>query len=457
VPESRTNLAWDTLLELDKHQQGAMHDRVTRALRNAIRSGKVPAQSALPPSRTLAADLGCSRWVVTQAYTQLTAEGYVLGRVGSATRVCWTPEAVTPSPPRAVAATPVPRFDLTPGLPDLRSFPRAKWGDLLRRQLREASLIDLGFPDPGGHPRLRRILTEYLHRVRAVTANTTHITTGVTDGATRICRALRAEGLRHIAVEDPGWTRLRDVAADAGLTVVPIPVDDHGLRVDELERHADLRAVITTPAHQFPTGATLSPARRGALVAWARRTGGVVVEDDYDAEFRYDRRPMGTVQGMCPEHVVLLGSVSKTLSPAVGIGWSVAPTRWGRPQGAPPVLDQLAFAELIESGSYDRHLRSLRQRYRIRREALLDALATRLPECHVSGSAAGLHLLADLGGADVAAVVLTAARNGLRLTDVRNYQVRQGKPGLVLGYGNLADSTVTDAVEVLASAVEARS
>ncbi|GGP75268.1 MocR-like pyridoxine biosynthesis transcription factor PdxR [Saccharothrix coeruleofusca] len=463
MTESRTNLAWEVLLDLTG--SGAKHERLTRALRAAIRSGRLPTGSALPPSRALAADLSCSRWVVTQAYGQLTAEGYLRTRVGSATRVRWTPDTDTALPDADGPPVPPPRFDLTPGLPDLRAFPRARWGAAVRDRARRTPFSDLGFPPPGGHAELRRVLAEHLRRGRGAVADADAVVvaTGVTDGAARLFRALRAEGIAHLAVEDPGWPRLHHVAREAGLTVVPVPVDEHGIRVAELDRVPEVRAVLTTPAHQFPTGVALTARRRTALVEWARRVDGVVVEDDYDAEFRYDHRPLGAVQGMCPERVVLLGSVSKTLSPALGIGWVLAAPRWrralrtsGTARSGPPVLDQLAFADLVRTGGYDRHLRSARQRYRARRAALLAALRARLPGCRVTGSAAGLHLVVHLGdGVDASGVVAAAGARGLAVVDPRVYRVscREPADGLVLGYGNLADGAVEEAVAVLAAAV----
>jgi len=470
MTESRTNLGWGALLDLpvDLPGSGAKHDRLTRALRAAVRSGRLPTDSALPPSRALAADLGCSRWVVTQAYAQLVAEGYLDARVGSATRVRWTPDTAHTTP-KFDPAPPAPtRFDLTPGLPDLRAFPRARWGDAVREQTRRISVPDLGFPPPGGHPRLRQVLAEHLHRCRGAAADPDDvmISTGVTDGAARLFRALRTEGITRIAVEDPGWPRLHQAAREAGLTIVAIPVDEHGMRVADLDHDPTIRAVLTTPAHQFPTGVTLTPQRRAALVNWARRADGLVIEDDYDSEFRYDHRPLGAIQGMCPQRVALLGSVSKTLSPALGIGWLLAPPRWcrlllasGTARSGPPVIDQLAFAQLIRTGGYDRHLRSVRQRYRTRRAALLTALRTQLPTCEITGSAAGLHVLAHLEASADAAEIVTAARPlGLRLVDLRTYQIdhRETANCLVLGYGNLADSVINDAVAVLATAAKDR-
>jgi GntR family transcriptional regulator/MocR family aminotransferase len=466
VSKFQTNLAWNALLDLP--DTGAKHERLTRALRAAIRSGRLPTGSALPPSRTLSADLGCSRWVVTQAYALLVAEGYLEARTGSATRVRWSPDSPPAAPNLDRPPTAPTRFDLTPGLPDLRAFPRARWGDALRDQARHVPFPDLGFPPPGGHPELRRVLQDHLFRSRGVVADAEDIVVcaGVTDGAARLFHALRAEGITRVAVEDPGWTRLHHVARQAGLTVVPVPVDDCGLQVAELDRDRSIRAVLCTPAHQFPTGVTLTAERRAALVDWARRVDGVVLEDDYDSEFRYDHRPLGAVQGMCPQRVVVLGSVSKTLSPALGLGWAVAPPRWhrvllasGTVRSGPPVLDQLALAHLIRTGGYDRHLRAVRHRYRARRAVLLDALVARLPRCRVTGTAAGLHLVAHLGdGVDAADIVSAAAARGLRLIDLAAYQVNRRDPtnSLVLGYGNLADTAVDGAVSVLAEVVAAK-
>jgi GntR family transcriptional regulator/MocR family aminotransferase len=460
--DSQTNLAWDVLLDLSG--SGSLHQRLTRALRSAITSGRLTEGMALPPSRTLAARLDCSRWSVTEAYAQLVAEGYLEARVGSATRVRWSGRAPAPRSATPSATEPLPRWDLAPGLPDLRAFPRRRWADAIRRATTSAANADLAFPDPRGHPTLRAVLGDYLRRVRgtSVTGAELAVTTSATAGVGRVCRALRSDGATAIAVEDPGWTRLHDAIRSTGLAVVPIGVDADGIRVDELAARPDVRAVLVTPAHQFPYGVALAPRRRAELLEWARRGSGLVIEDDYDAEFRYDGRLIGSLQGMDPDHVVLVGSLSKTLSPAVGIGWLLAPGRWADRIGdrqlraAPPTLDQLAFADLIATGGYDRHLRGRRRAFRQRRTALVDALADRLPKCAVSGMAAGLHLtLALPTGADAAAVVRRAQRSGVRVSDLAGYRIRSevSSPGLVLGYGNLADSAVDDAVAHLAAAV----
>ncbi|WP_243726593.1 PLP-dependent aminotransferase family protein [Actinocrispum wychmicini] len=439
---------WGVLLDVSG--PGARHEQLVRALRTAIRNGVVPPDAALPPSRKLAEDLGCSRWVVTQAYAQLVAEGYLVGRSGSATRVRWAGTSGNVRPPSP--APPTPKYDLAPGLPDLRAFPRQRWADMLRHVLTTAPHTDFGLPPPGGHPRLRAVLAEYLRRVRGAVTEDVAICTSVTDGVHRIARTLKAKGVTTIAVEEPGWTRVWRAAESAGLRVVTVPVDDDGLRVDLIPVGA--KAVVVTPAHQFPSGVVLTPGRRAELLTWARKTGGLILEDDYDAEFRYDRRPVGTVQGMDPKRVVLLGSVSKTLSPAVGVGWCVVPPQWthkvlaANPTApAPPVLDQLALAEFIERGGYDRHLRAARLRYRARRDRLLAALG----DAKVSGAAAGLHLVLHVDQ-DAAALVRRAAANGLKVGNLDDYRAGVGEPALVLGYGNLADNAVADAVRALRAA-----
>ncbi|MGW0230003.1 MocR-like pyridoxine biosynthesis transcription factor PdxR [Actinopolymorpha singaporensis] len=501
---TRAKLAWHTLLDVEG--TGPLHERLTRALRHAIRTGRLGPGSALPPSRALAVDLGCSRWVVTQAYEQLVAEGYLTARTGSATVVRTDAPAGTPGgtgdgtrggtssgsagsngarpygnrtaqpptvrpggqghatgPARASVGTP---YDLAPGLPDLREFPRRRWAEAVRTQLATVSYTDLGYPPPGGTPQLRQVLADYLRRCRGAHPRTGDllITAGVTDGVTQLGRLLRAEGHTHIGVEDPGWTRLREALERVGLEPVGIPVDADGLRVDELAGDPRVRAVVVTPAHQFPAGVVLGPRRRAALLAWARQVDGIVLEDDYDAEFRYDRRPVGTLQGTDPARVALLGSLSKTLSPAVGIGWLLPPGRWAaalretpehRTSG-PPVIDQLALASFVETGGYDRHLRAARHRYRHRRDALVAALGASLPRCELSGVAAGLHLVLHLEPATPAAtVVARAAARGVRVADLDGYRLRPDptRPALVLGYGNLPDNAVVAAVERLTDAI----
>jgi GntR family transcriptional regulator/MocR family aminotransferase len=461
TPETGVSRTPRLLLDLEAGPAGPLNGRLAHALREAIRGGRLAAGAGLPASRVLAAELGCSRWAVTEAYAQLAAEGYLEATVGSGTRVRRLAAAPAPSGPGTAGPAPAALLDLAPGLPDLRAFPLRGWLAALRTAAAGLPSAELGYPDPAGHPRLREVLAGYLNRVRGARADPAcvTVTTGATDAIGRLCAALRGRGGRAVAVEDPGWHRIRQIVAATGLEVVPVPVDDDGVRADRLDGRTS--AVIISPAHQFPTGTVLSAARRAALLAWARATGGLIIEDDYDAEFRYDRRPVGTVQGAGPPFVALVGSVSKTLSPALGIGWIVTPPGWapeaGHPFRPPPVLDQLAFAEFVDSGGYDRQLRACRRSYRDRRDALAAALAARLPGSRVSGAAAGLHLLVHLAaGADAGAVAGRARAAGVRVVSLDAYRVEPGPPGLVLGYGNLPGHQVETAVAGLAAAVLAR-
>ena len=462
VPESQTNLAGDLLVELQQAANGPLHERLTRALRAAVNQGRLPVGSVLPPSRTLAADLGCSRWAVTEAYAQLVTEGYLESRTGSGTTVRWS---AAPEPAGSPPARPTPGrtlMDLAPGLPDLRAFPRSRWADAVAAATRTATFSDLGYPDATGHRQLKRVLAAHLERARA--ASTRHsdvrVTRGVSSFLPVLCRVLADEGVSAVAVEDPGWTRLHQLIRDSGVRTVPVPVDDEGLVVDRLAG-SGCRAALVTAAHHFPAGVVLTARRRAQLLDWAREVDGFVLEDDYDSEFRYDRAPVSTLQGMDPSRVVLLGSLSKTLSPALGIGWAVTPRRLAAfrlPLDAPTpgTIEQLAFASLVQTGAYDRHLRATRRRYLASHDALITALRRELPECDIGGAAAGLHLLLRLpDGVDAAAVVAAARARGVATTSLGAYCVvaAEHDAALVLGYGNLADADLPRAVSALAAAV----
>jgi GntR family transcriptional regulator/MocR family aminotransferase len=461
VPKSQTNPAWDVLLDLRAVGGGTLHERLKRALRAAIRSGRLATGATLPSSRALALDLGCSRWAVTEAYAQLTAEGYLEARTGSGTRVRWVGTAAAAEVGLPRASRPSVRMDLAPGLPDIRAFPRARWAAALRTVTANAAVTDLSYAEPFGHHELRTVLMEYLQRSRAATGSGAQlmVTTGTSSAVRRLCQALATAGHRSVAVDDPGWPRLADAVREAGLRPVPVGVDDQGLRVADLDAHPGTRAVLTAPAHQFPHGVVLTAERRAALLGWSHRVDGLVLEDDYDAEFRYDRSPVSTMQGMDARRVVLLGSLSKTLSPALRIGWMLVPSRWAdtlrrceTTLSLPPTLDQLAFARLLTSGAYDRHLRKARRAFRIRRDLLVAELEQRLPACEVSGVAAGLHLVVHLPEAiDASAMVREAETHGVHVVDLDRYRASgSGPPALVLGYGNITDALVPEAVSVLA-------
>jgi len=325
-------------------------------------------------------------------------------------------------------------------------------------------VTDLGRVDPAGHEDLRTVLVEYLQRSRAASASSAQlmVTTSTTSGVRRLCRALAATGHRSVAVEDPGWPRLSAAVREAGLEPFPVPVDDQGLRVADLAARPAVRAVLTAPAHQFPDGVVMAPERRAALLRWAGHVEALVIEDDYDSEFRYDRPPVSTLQGMEPRRVALLGSLSKTLSPALRIGWMLVPGPWAdvlshleSTPSLPPTLDQLAFARLLTSGVYDTHLRRSRRTYRARRDLLVAELARLLPGVEVSGVAAGLHLVVNLpDGVPASSVVRGAEARGVHVADLDRYRAGEsGPPAVVLGYGNITDALVPQAVAVLADVV----
>jgi GntR family transcriptional regulator / MocR family aminotransferase len=467
----QTNLAWDTLLPIEEGALAhALHVRLTSALRDAIRLGKIPVGSALPPSRQLATDLRCSRWVVTEAYEQLVAEGYLEARVGSGTRVRLR-DHQQPEPKLAATDTqPALRFDLTPGLPDFNAFPRSAWSRCIHDTIATMSRADLDYQSSGGHPRLRRVLREYLGRVRGavVHEDDVTVTSGILDGLSLLLRALVTADRVRVAIEDPCWRRLVAAVQRSGLQVIPIEVDAEGMQTGDLS-DVPVDAAIVAPAHQFPTGMVLTPERRMLLLEWARAADGLVLEDDYDAEFRYDRRPVGVLQGIDPAHVALFGSLSKTLAPGVGIGWVVTPPRWtealrsveARLTG-PSTVEQLALAGFIETGAYDRHLRALRRGYRARRDLLVRTITRRLPQCRIFGAAAGLHVLMGLP-VGVTGEELTAELDGrgIRVLDLRSCNVglrrrRAGdlpREGIVFGYGNLPDEQVEPVVDEMGAAI----
>jgi GntR family transcriptional regulator/MocR family aminotransferase len=391
-------------LHVDLEAAGGRRASLERSLRTAIRGGRLKPGERVPSTRALAHDLGVARGTVAEAYAQLVAEGYLRTTPGAPTRVA---AGLEPPPGAAATAAHVPeappRYELRPGVPDVGAFPRAAWMRALRRALADTPDRALTGGDPRGRPELRDALAGYLGRTRGVLADPDRIVVGagVTQALGALCRALRAAGVRTIAMEDPCLHHQRVVAASTGLRVAALAVDDDGARPDALPAAAG--AALLTPAHQFPLGATLAPDRRAAFVARARDCGLVLVEDDYDGEFRYGRQPVGALQGLGPDHVVYAGTASKTLAPGLRLGWLVLPARLVEPvveakrvYGDTQVLEQLALAEFVRSGALDRHVRRMRQRYRRRRDALLATLAARAPAVRARGVAAGLHVVLDL-------------------------------------------------------------
>ncbi|MHB8532017.1 MAG: MocR-like pyridoxine biosynthesis transcription factor PdxR [Solirubrobacteraceae bacterium] len=457
----------ELLVELDRAARRPLRAQLEDGLREAVRSGRLPALSRLPASRALASDLGISRRLVVDAYSQLLAEGYLLARPGAGTFVAQGAVAAEPaaSEPQARALA----FDFFPGCPDLSSFPRRLWLRELREVLREAPDRALGYPDPRGAAPLRRALAGHLARVRGVVADPESIVicAGAAQGFGLLAKALGED--RQIAVEDPGMPVHRSILAAHGARLRAVGVDEDGARVQELPapvtaQAAELAAVLVTPAHQSPLGVAMSSARRAALLAWAGETGAIVIEDDYDAEYRYDRAPLAALQGLAPDRVVYSGTVSKTLGPALRLGWLVLPPRLVEPVAqaklladhGSPTIDQLALARLLEGGAYDRHLRQARRRYRARRDALVKSVAAHLPGARVTGLAAGLHALVRLAEpVDGLALIRAAAERsvGAYPLGYAYFEPRAADDGLVLGYANLSEPAIEEGIRRLAAAL----
>jgi GntR family transcriptional regulator/MocR family aminotransferase len=449
----------DLHLDLEAVAGHSKRARLESGLRDAVRAGRLAPGTRLPATRSLCAQLGVSRGVVVEAYAQLAAEGYLQTRRGGGTTVAPLAAAPAGRPARERPASP-PRYDLNPFTPAVAEFPRGPWAAALGQVLRSVGADRLGLPDPAGMPELRAALASYLARVRGVLADPDRIliTSGTRHSMGLVWATLAKQGVAEVAVEQPGWPGAAETAHEAGLLTRGVRVDDDGLVVAQLAESSG--AVAVAPAHQYPTGAVLSPARRRELIAWAGRSTRVIVEDDYDAEYRYDRQPIGCVQGLAPDHVAYAGSTSKTLSPALRIGWLVMPERLSGPVletarrrgGAPSPILQLALAHILERGDLDRHLRRQRRRYHQRRAALLDALATRLPALRVSGVSAGLFVLLELpDGVSEMAVAGEAAAEGIALgAPVAD----RDRGALALGYANLAPAAASRAIDALAEIIE---
>jgi GntR family transcriptional regulator/MocR family aminotransferase len=463
VPRSTSGIVDGTtsglLLEVDLTgaARGRQAEALADQLRRAVRTGTLPIGTRLPASRSLAADLGVSRGVVVRAYDQLVAEGYLAGRRGSGTIVAGGTDPGPPAPLRPVTRS------SNPGLPSGGTFPRVEWARCAARALATLTDAELGYGDPAGLPHLREELARYLGRVRAVLAPPERVVVvnGFAQASRLVAEVLRGGGTTRIAVEDPGSIGLRDQFTASGLTCVAVPVDGEGMQVDALAA-SGVRAVVVTPAHQFPTGAVTSPPRRHALLEWARSCGGLVVEDDYDAEFRYDRSPIGALQGLGPDVVLYGGSVSKTLAPGARLGWLVVPEHLVATYRdakytadlARGVLDQATFAELLASGEMDRHIRRMAVEYRRRRDHLVAAVTASLPGWEVTGAAAGLHLVLHPPGGDDEALARQAQACGLDARALSRYSVGSPRwPGLVVGYGHQPPARLTAAIEALARAL----
>ena len=432
------------------------------AIRAAIIDGRLQAGAPLPATRLLAGDLGVSRGVIVEAYQRLADEGLVSARPGAGTRVLGISRRPAPAQRPDLALLPQrwrarAEIDLSPGVPDLSGFPRVAWLRAEKLVLEQASVADLGYGDPRGSQWLRTELAGWLARTRGLRADPDDIivVTGVAQALALLAQVLRARAVGEIAVEDPGSRGSRDELAYWGLRSVPVPVDEHGLQVDDLAR-SGLRAVLLTPAHQFPTGVVLAPRRRRDLMDWAAGADALIIEDDYDAEYRYDRAPVPALQASAPGLVAYAGSTSKTLAPGMRLGWLIPPSRLhadlveakhASDLGS-PALPQLVLARLIASGELEQHIRLVRKRQRSRRDALLRALHEHLPAARVQGIAAGLHLLITFPGrtgpdTDLAEAILRA---GVLVHPLSWHRHRPGVPGIVLGYAAHTPDQLREAV-----------
>ncbi|WP_217235112.1 PLP-dependent aminotransferase family protein [Streptomyces sp. AC555_RSS877] len=459
---------WATL-GVDLHLEPAgpgLRRGLTDALREAVRTGRLAPGTRLPSSRALAADLGIARNTVAEAFADLVAEGWLTARQGSGTRVAGRPvpvPAVGPAPGGLTPSRPV--YDLVPGTPDLSAFPRTAWLKAARRALAVAPYDALGYGDPRGRVELRTALAGYLARARGVRTHPDSlvICSGIAHGLMLLGQVLRKRGLGSLAVESYGLDTHWRLLERAGLRTVPLELDGLGTRTEELGTRE--RAVLLTPAHQFPIGGALHPDRRAAVVDWARQSDGLIIEDDYDGEFRYDRRPVGALQGLDPDHVVYLGTASKSLAPGLRLGWLVLPPSLaaevvaakGGVDWSCGVLDQLTLAEFITSGAYDRHVRSARLHYRRRRDALVAELARRAPQVHATGIAAGLHVVLRLPPGTEQGALRAAAWQGLAVHGLHRYRHPEAtveRPdALVVGYGTPPDHAWSGALDALCAAL----
>jgi GntR family transcriptional regulator / MocR family aminotransferase len=447
----------DLLLDLPVFAAAGPSRAIDGALREAIRSGRLRGGTRLPSTRALSAQLGVARSTVVGVYEQLVAEGFLVSRHGSGTTVT---DVHVPIERLADEAPPRDRFrvNFLPGEPDCGSFPRAQWLASMRRVMATAPDELFGYGDPQGLLELRRALAAYLGRARGVMTDASRIVVfgGVSSALGVLAETFSSLSITRVAVEDPGMPFHRAILEQLGMTTVPVPVDADGLRVDRLAT-SDARAVVVSPAHQYPLGVTLAPDRRAALVAWARQRDGWIIEDDYDGEFRYDRRPVGAVQGLDPERVVYAGTASKSLAPGLRVAWLALPRPLIRRvvtvrgyRGGASQLEQAALADMIERGAFDAHVRRIRNVYRGRRDHLFERLRSEVSWLDVPGIAAGQHFTARLPEPiNEHDLISRAANDGIGLFGLALHRIEPGPAGLVIGFSRPAQHSFASAVETL--------
>ena len=457
----------DVVSGLDLHldrREGNLAAGLMDAFRDAIRSGRLLPGARLPSSRTLAADLAMGRNTVVRVYSELITEGWLTAQHGSGTRVAQRAMELAgpPAPRPRVPPTRRLTHDMRPGHPDLSAFPREDWIRAVKRTVGAAPADAFGYADPFGRIELRQALAWYLTRARGLRTGPDNVVvcSGAAQGLALVAGELAEAGIRSVAVEEFGLATQRRTLVEAGLATPPIPVSADGADISALESLPDVGAVLLTPSHQFPLGVALSPSRRVAVLDWARRRNALVIEDDYDGEFRYDRTPVGALQGLDPDRVIYLGTASKSLAPGLRLGWLVVPDRLvdrvagqkGETEENVGFVNQLAMADFIEFGAYDRHIRTMRSRYRQRREQLVDAVARHSPTSCVSGMPAGLHVVLQPPGGRVGAIARQAACRRLAVETLRSYRHPRStsdRDGVVVGFASPTRSAWSGALEAL--------
>jgi GntR family transcriptional regulator / MocR family aminotransferase len=470
-PRVSSMRAFNLFLDIDRSCARGLGRQIEDQLRIAIRSGKLQPGRELPSTRALAHDLSISRGVVVRAYAQLAAEGYLELCRGRAPSLrdprTGSPVAAAMGGSGTKASVRKARYDLRPHMPDAGLFPRRAWLRSLHHAVTSAANADLNYSNERGLAQLRSEVAAYLGRARGIAAEPEQIiiTAGCTHSLSLIMRLLARKGVSRIGLENPSDGLLRTIAEHAGVTPIGVSLDRDGILVGELEAAA-VPAVIVSAGHQFPGGSILTPARQAALVRWANAVGGLIIEDEYDAALRPDWTPISARDELRCDRIVYLGSTGKALSPAVRLGWAVLPKALA-PAFAEEVvanvlqlsaIEQLAFADFLRRGEFDRHLRRMRSLYRQRREALAAAFEGAIPGVQMRDAAAGLNMLIELRSVELEqAAFRHATARGINSEMLSEHTLPgyRGPAGLLIGVGGLADGAIQHVVEELARVLAA--
>lgn len=485
---------------VDLNESTTLYRQIYEKLRTSVLEGRLRPGERLPSTRILASELNVSRTTVLLAYQELLAEGFIVGKVGAGTYVASElPDMLAAQPrnasvcaesrnpltsqlsgfgrriestfDRTVASWPVRspdiRYDFHFGQPAVDWFPREAWRRLLNQYAKNPSLETLGFGPPGGHLPLREAIADYLYRARGISCSAEQviIVSGSQQAIDFIARIFLDPGDK-VAIEEPHYHAARQIFLTAGAKLVAIPVDTEGLVVSELEaRGAGVRLLFTTPSHQFPSGVMMPLSRRLAMLQWAARSNAYVLEDDYNSEFRFGGRPIPAIQGLDrTERVIYIGTFSKALFPALRIGYIVAPPSLVRlftsakffATGYAPTLEQKILADFIRAGAFDRHLRRVRRRATLRRDAVLSAFEDYFGDrATVLGSDGGLHVpvwFRDIATSEVPALVKRAAKKSVGIYSIAPYFLSPPKQGgLLLGYASLSEKEIREGIGLLRS------